>query len=390
MNRRDRDTESMELALRLAARGEGLTSPNPMVGAVIVSGNRIVGQGYHRRVGGPHAEQFALQGAGRRARGATLYVTLEPCQHSHKRTPPCVPSIIAAGLGRVVVAMRDPNPRVSGRGIRRLRQAGLRVDVGCLQEEAERLNERYVHWMRTGRPFVILKSAMTLDGQIATASGESRWITGLGARRQVHRLRSRMDAVLVGVGTVLRDDPQLTVRLGSTDGSGRAARQPLRVVLDSTLRTPFSARVLQPSGSARSPVRTVVITTAKAPKRRIERLRARGVSVLVVPGRRGRVSLRACLEQLGQLGITGVLIEGGSEVNAAALREGLVNRVMLYVAPCLLGGQDAKGMIGGRTPTQLEDSIRLSELRVRRVGTDYLIEGIPRRSSSRPRGRHGR
>jgi len=387
VKRRDRDTESMGLALRLAARGEGSTSPNPMVGAVIVSGNRIVGQGYHRRAGGPHAEQFALHGAGRRARGATLYVTLEPCHHSHKRTPPCVPSIIDAGLRRVVVAMRDPNPLVSGRGIRRLRQAGLRVDVGCLQKEAERLNERYIHWMRTGRPFVILKAAMTLDGQIATASGESRWITGVEARRHVHRLRRRMDAVLVGVGTVLRDDPQLTVRLDSKRASGRGARQPLRIILDSTLRIPFSARVLRPSGSAASPVGTVVVTTTRVPKRRIERLRARRVSVLVAPARRGRVSLRACLEQLGQLGITGLLIEGGSEVNASALREGLVNRVMLYVAPCLLGGQDAKGMMGGRAPTQLGDSIRVSDFRIRRVGTDYLIEGTP--LSNRDRGLHG-
>jgi len=283
--------------------------------------------------------------------------------------------------------MRDPNPLVSGRGIRRLRQAGLRVDVGCLQKEAERLNERYIHWMRTGRPFVILKAAMTLDGQIATASGESRWITGVEARRHVHRLRRRMDAVLVGVGTVLRDDPQLTVRLDSKRASGRGARQPLRIILDSTLRIPFSARVLRPSGSAASPVGTVVVTTTRVPKRRIERLRARRVSVLVAPARRGRVSLRACLEQLGQLGITGLLIEGGSEVNASALREGLVNRVMLYVAPCLLGGQDAKGMMGGRAPTQLGDSIRVSDFRIRRVGTDYLIEGTP--LSNRDRGLHG-
>jgi diaminohydroxyphosphoribosylaminopyrimidine deaminase/5-amino-6-(5-phosphoribosylamino)uracil reductase len=384
---RDRDTAWMELALRLAARGEGSTSPNPMVGAVIVSRNRIVGQGYHRRVGGPHAEQFALHAAARRARGATLYVTLEPCHHLSKRTPPCVPSIIAAGLRRVVVAMRDPNPLVSGRGIHRLRQAGLRVDVGCLQSKAERLNERYIHWVRTGRPFVILKAAMTLDGQIATATGESRWITSLTARRHVHRLRSRMDAVLVGVGTVLRDDPQLTVRLDSKQASGRASHRPLRVILDSRLRIPFSARVLRSSGTGRNPVGTVVMTTTRAPKRRVDRLRSRRVSVLVVPARSGRVSLGACLDQLGQLGITGLLIEGGGEVNACALREGLVNRVMLYVAPSLLGGQDAKGIMGGRAPGRLEDAIRLTDLRIRRVGTDYLAEGTPR---SRPnRGRHG-
>ena len=234
----------MTLALRLAAKGRGRTSPNPMVGAVVVAAGRILGQGYHQRAGGPHAEVLALRQAGRRAAGATLYVTLEPCGHTGKRTPPCVPLILESGIRRVVVAQLDPNPLVSGRGIRALRAAGLRVEIGCGARQARRLNAVYSHWMRTGRPFVIMKAGMTLDGKIATASGESRWITGEAARRDAHRLRSRVDAVLVGIGTVLRDDPALTARV-----SDQPRRQPIRIVLDSRLRIPLKARVL--SGTAR-------------------------------------------------------------------------------------------------------------------------------------------
>ncbi|MGH7205502.1 MAG: bifunctional diaminohydroxyphosphoribosylaminopyrimidine deaminase/5-amino-6-(5-phosphoribosylamino)uracil reductase RibD, partial [Nitrospiraceae bacterium] len=324
MTDRALDKQYMALALRLAAKGRGFTSPNPMVGAVVVARNRIVGQGYHRRAGGPHGEILALQSAGDQAKGATLYVTLEPCCHRRKRTPPCVPSIIASGIRRVVVAMKDPNPLVCGRGLRQLRQAGVKVEVDCLREEAERLNEIYSHWIRTGRPFVVVKAAMTLDGQIATASGESQWITGEAARRHVHGLRSCMDAVIVGIGTVLRDDPQLTVRFGSSRSGSHPNRQPLRVILDSTARTPPMAKVLSPagraSGGSSGRTNTVVATTMKAPRHRIERLRAQGVTVLVLPRQNGRVSLRACLSRLGRMGITSAMIEGGSELNASAFR----------------------------------------------------------------------
>ncbi|MGH2397978.1 MAG: bifunctional diaminohydroxyphosphoribosylaminopyrimidine deaminase/5-amino-6-(5-phosphoribosylamino)uracil reductase RibD, partial [bacterium] len=272
MTDRALDKQYMALALRLAAKGRGLTSPNPMVGAVVVARNRIAGQGYHRRAGGPHAEVLALQSAGDRVKGATLYVTLEPCCHRRKRTPPCVPSIIASGIRRVVVAMQDPNPRVCGRGLRQLRQAGVKVTVDCLREEAERLNEMYCHWVRTGQPFVVVKAAMTLDGKIATSSGESRWITGEAARRHVHGLRRRMDAVIVGIGTVLRDDPQLTIRLGSSRSGSHPTRQPLRVILDSTARIPPTAKVLSPaaraSGGSGGRTNTVVATTVKGPQHR--------------------------------------------------------------------------------------------------------------------------
>lgn len=369
----------MALALRLAAKGRGFTSPNPMVGAVVVARNRIIGQGYHRRAGSPHAEILALRSASNRAKGATLYVTLEPCCHRRKRTPPCIPSIIASGIRRVVVAMRDPNPLVCGRGLRRLRQAGVKVTVGCLREEAERLNEMYCHWMRTGRPFVVVKAAMTLDGKIATASGESQWITGEASWRHVHGLRSRMDAVIVGIGTVLRDDPQLTVRLRSRRPGSHPDRQPLRVILDSAASIPPTAKVLSPaagvSGGSGGRTNTVVATTVKAPKHRIERLRAQGVTVLVLPLQDGRVSLRACLSRLGQMGITSAMIEGGSELYASAFRAGLVNRILFYIAPRLLGGQDAKGVMGGPSPKRLAEALPITDIHVRWLGSDLLLEG---------------
>lgn len=383
------DSDYMDLALRLAARGRGFTSPNPMVGALIVAAHRIVGRGYHRRAGGPHAEAFALRQAGRRARGATLYATLEPCCHRNKRTPPCVPHIVEAGLRHVVVAMQDPHSSVSGRGIAALRRKGIRVEVGCQGDQARRLNEAYCHWVRTGRPFVVLKAAATLDGKIATAAGESRWITGEGARRHLHRLRSRVDAIMVGIGTVLRDDPWLTARRRSMHATELARRQPLRVIVDSKLRIPLTAAVLARVHGRRAGG-TLVATTSQAPQTRLARLRSLGVSVAVLPGEKGRVSLRAALRHLGGMGITSVMIEGGSELNAAALRSGLVNRVMLYLAPLLLGGQDAKSLIGGLSPGKLSGARRLVEVRTRRVGPDLLIEGVPtQRGGPRSVGKKG-
>lgn len=368
------DNLYMRLALSLAAKGRGFTSPNPMVGAVVVLHGRVVGQAYHRLAGLPHAEALALRSAGTLAQGATLYVTLEPCSHTRKRTPPCVPALVASGLRRIVVAMRDPNPSVQGRGIRQLRRAGIEITVGCRQQDAERLNEGYGHWIRTGRPFVLLKAAMTLDGKIATATGESRWITGDSSRRHVHRLRSRVDAVMVGIGTVLKDDPELTARVGLKRANESAVHQPLRVVLDSRLRIPPRARLLRRNLGAA----TLLATTAKAPGRRIEQLRTGGVEVLVLPAHHGRVSLQACLTQLGRRGITTVMIEGGGEVNASALREGLVNRALFYVAPRLLGGRDAKNVLGGRSPRRLTSAIPLVDMRIKRIGNDMLVEGNPK------------
>ena len=372
----------MSLALGLASRGRGRTSPNPMVGAVVVSGGRIVGRAYHRKAGQPHAEVLALHQAGPQARGATLYLTLEPCCHTTKRTPPCVPLLIAAQLRRVVVAMPDPNPQVRGRGIRAIRRAGIPVSVGCLKEKAAALNRIYCHWMTMGRPWVILKAGMTLDGKIATARGESKWITGLIARREGHRLRGAVDAILVGAGTVRADDPRLTVRLQRRGGRAGAIRslQPLRVIADSRLTIPSTASVLSP----RTPGRTLIATTTNAPQRRVQELRNAGVEVLRLPAQRGLVPVARLLGELGRRGISSLLLEGGGTLNASIWKGGLVNEVRFFVAPRLLGGQDAKSVIGGTSPIRLADAVMLEDLLVRKVGADFLLQGlVPPRPSAR-------
>lgn len=360
----------MTLALRLAAKGQGKTSPNPMVGALVVKNGRIVGRGYHQGPGQPHAEILALKQAGPRARGASLYVTLEPCCHLLKRTPPCVPAVVESGVRQVVVAMTDPNPMVKGRGIAALRRAGITVMTGIAQEEAAQLNRTYLHWVTTGRPYVILKAGMTLDGKVATAKGESRWITGLRARQDAHRLRSQVDAVIVGVGTVLMDNPTLTARL-SDRPLKLAPRQPLRVVLDSRLRTPPTATVCTEQNRAK----TMIVTTSRASRSRRRPFELAGVEVVSCSTKNGRVSLPALMTMLGKRGIILALIEGGSIVNAAALREKLVNHVVLYLAPILMGGQDAKAVIGDRSPKRLAQALAVRHVKVRRIGKDLVVEG---------------
>ena len=360
----------MALALRLAAKGWGKTSPNPMVGSLVVKNGRIVGQGYHQGPGQPHAEILALKQAGPRAKGATLYLTLEPCCHLPKRTPPCVPTVIQSGVKEVVVAMTDPNPLVKGRGVVALRQAGIVVTTGIARDAAAELNRAYLHWVTTGRPYVILKAGMTLDGKVATAQGESQWITGPLARRDVHRLRSQVDAVLVGVGTVLKDNPSLTARL-SDRPLKLASKQPLRVVLDSQLRTKPKAKVCAKQDVAE----TLIATTSHASQSRRRLLELAGVEVVSLSTKNGHVSFPALLALLGKRGVTSVLIEGGSTVNAAALRAKLVNHVLLYFAPTLLGGQDAKAVIGGRSPKRLAQALALHHVTVRRIGEDVVVEG---------------
>ena len=360
----------MTLALRLAGKGRGKTSPNPMVGALVVKKGHIVGRGYHHGPGQPHAEILALNEAGPRANGATLYVSLEPCCHLLKRTPPCVPAVIQSGVGQVVVAMTDPNPMVKGRGIAALRRAGITVMTGIAQEEAVQLNRAYLHWVRTRRPYVILKAGMTLDGKVATAKGESRWITGPRARQDAHRFRSQVDAVIVGVGTILHDDPSLTARL-SDRPLKLASRQPLRVVLDSRLRTPPTATVCATQDRAR----TLIVTTSRASQSRRGPLERARVEIVSLSTKNGRVSLPALMTMLGRRGVTSVLIEGGSTVNAAVLRAKLVNHVVLYLAPTLMGGQDAKAVIGGRSPKRLAQALPLRHITVRRIGKDLVVEG---------------
>jgi len=350
----------MARALRLAARGQGRTSPNPMVGAVIVSGDTAVGKGYHKEIGGPHAEIWALREAGDQAAGATLYVTLEPCSHQG-RTPPCTDAIIQAGIRKVVAAVGDPNPQVCGKGFEQLRRAGMRVEVGVLEEDARRLNAAYFKHVQTGLPFVSLKAAMSLDGKIATVSGESRWITGEKARAVGHRLRASHDAVLVGIGTVLADDPQLTVRRAR-------GRSPLRVVVDSAGRTPLDAALL-----SADEVPPVITVGEDAPVERIDKLRQAGADVWMLPCAEGRVDLPALMRRLGKRDVQSILVEGGGTLSAALLAADMVDRVYFFLAPMIIGGRDAPTPVDGEGKSALADALRLGNMRTRRIGDDLLI-----------------
>jgi diaminohydroxyphosphoribosylaminopyrimidine deaminase / 5-amino-6-(5-phosphoribosylamino)uracil reductase len=345
--------------LELARQADFRTSPNPMVGAVVLDRDgHLAGEGYHRAKGEPHAEQVALRQAGERARGGTLYVSLEPCTHEH-RNPSCADAVIASGVYRVVVAMADPDPRVRGAGIKALESAHVRTEVGLHEDRARRLNEFYVKHRETGRPFVTAKFAMSLDGKIATRTGESRWITGEDARRHGHRLRHQHDAILVGIKTVIADDPELTARLDGED-----LRQPLRVVLDSQLRIRQSARVVGPH--------TLIATTKTG--------RVGLADVVTLPAADdGRVSLPDLLDELGRRNILSVLVEGGGEVHAAMFEQGLVDKVYAYVAPKLIGGKDAPGPLGGKGSERLEEATNLKDVDVTRLGEDFLISGYVHR-----------
>ena len=354
-------------ALQLAKRGKGRTSPNPMVGAVLVKNGSVVGEGFHPRAGEPHAEIFALRQAGENARGATLYVTLEPCNH-YGRTPPCTKAIIAAGVAEVHMAILDPNPLVAGGGKKELEAAGIRTVVGEHENEAKKLNEVFLHWVTTGRPFVIAKFAASLDGKIATRTGESRWITGPEARRYAHELRDQVDAILVGVNTIIKDNPELTTRLEKKD-----VHHPLRVVLDSRGRAPLAARVFDPD----LPGRTLVVTTEAMPQKTRQALSERGIEVLVPPADRGQVNLPALLHELGAREVTSVLVEGGSTVLGSFFAHGLVNKVVTFIAPMIIGGQEAPTAVGGSGVERLADAWRLKEIEVTKVGEDLLITGYP-------------
>jgi diaminohydroxyphosphoribosylaminopyrimidine deaminase/5-amino-6-(5-phosphoribosylamino)uracil reductase len=357
------DETFMRRALALAERGRGRTSPNPMVGAVVVREGAIAGEGFHARAGAPHAEVEALRAAGQAARGATLYVTLEPCVHQG-RTPPCVPVVVAAGVTRVVAALIDPNPFVAGGGAAILRAAGVAVEIGVLADEAGAQNRVFLTAMRERRPHVTLKAGMTADGKIADVHGTARWITGEAARAEAHRQRSESDAIVVGVATVLRDDPALTVRLGQA-----WPREPYRVVLDTHARTPVAATVI----TGATPTRAIIAVGEHAPAGRIAALEAAGATVLRFPTRDGRVSVDAVLSTLFEREVRAVLVEGGGEVHAAFLEAGLVDRVTLFVAPLILGGREAPMVVGG-AGRELKSAIRLGPMQTRLLGSDLLIE----------------
>jgi diaminohydroxyphosphoribosylaminopyrimidine deaminase / 5-amino-6-(5-phosphoribosylamino)uracil reductase len=359
------EIDFMKLALRLAARGAGWVSPNPMVGAVVVKNGHVVGRGYHRRAGLPHAEVEALLNAGEAARGADLYVTLEPCNHQG-RTPPCTQAILAAGIRRVIIASHDPNPEVTGGGAAFLAAQGIDITTGILDAEARRLNEAWFHWVKTGQPWVVAKAACSLDGKIATASGESQWLTGETARSFGHRLRHRMDAILVGIGTVLADDPQLTARLPRKEG-----RDPIRIVLDSRLRLPPHARLVR----LKSPAPTWVATTGQPPPDSVRALEEHGVQVIVLPSDAGKVSLPALLQLLGKRQVQSVLVEGGAETLGNFFDQRLVHQFHFFYAPKILGGIKAPGMVGGQGVAHLGEAHIAKNLSIRRLGGDLLISG---------------
>lgn len=357
----------MRLALRLAKKGMGRTSPNPLVGAVVVKGKTIVGRGYHHRAGEPHAEVLALRQAGRKGRGATLYLNLEPCAH-FGRTPPCTHAILASSIRRVVAGMKDPNPVVSGRGIRQLRRGGVTVDVGILREECRELNGPFSKFITTGKPFVTLKAAISLDGKVATRSGDSRWVSSQASRNYVHRLRQAMDAVMVGIGTVLKDDPLLTVRLPGE----KKPHQPLRVVVDSRLRIPLHSQLVR---TARL-YPTLIATTRAASSSRRKWLAQANVEVLILENdAQGHVSLKALMKELARRGVVSVLLEGGSTLTASAVREEVVDRLLFFLAPKIIGGERAPGVVGGEGILRLKDAKPVKILKVRRIGPDFLIEG---------------
>lgn len=361
--------EYMAQAVRLAARGIYSTHPNPNVGCVIVNQGSVVGSGWHRQAGGPHAEIIALREAGERARGADVYLTLEPCSH-HGRTPPCADALVEAGVQRVVVAMQDPNPLVAGQGLERLRSAGIAVETGLLEAQAAELNPGFISRMQRGRPWVRLKLAVSLDGRTAMASGESKWISGEAARHDVQLLRARSSAVVTGIGTVLADNPSLNVRLTEHQLNGvEPLRQPLRVVLDSGLRMPAEAAMLTQPGQT-------LVLTAVPDINRWTPLQQAGAEVTAVAAERGRLRPEAVLESLAGRGVNEVLLECGPTLAGGFLSAGLIDELILYIAPHLMG-DSARGMFSLPGLQQMQDRLALEWLDVRRVGSELRITARP-------------
>lgn len=367
----------MQKALALAAKGKGRTSPNPVVGAVIVKGDKIIAADYHKKAGTPHAEILALKKAGSKARGAVLYINLEPCCHTEKKTPPCTKLIIKSGVKKVVAAMLDPNPKVSGRGIKELQTAGIKTDVGIMESEAKKLNEAFVKFITKKEPFVILKIAQSIDGKIATSKGESRWITGEEAREYVHKLRNEVDAVLVGIGTVRKDNPSLDCRI-------KGGRNPYRIIVDSNLSISLNAKVLKHNDN-----KTIIAVHPLGKggrggilkggwrdyQKKMDYLKSKGVNILFVKVKNGRIDLKELMKKLGKLDIMSVMIEGGSSINASALSSGVVDKIMFFVAPKIIGGADAVSSVGGKSPSLLKNAVQIKNLQARQIGEDFLFEG---------------
>jgi len=357
------DEDFMRVALELAARGKGNVEPNPMVGAVVVRDDEIVAEGYHEVFGGPHAEVNAIAAGGGLCRGATMYVTLEPCAH-HGKTPPCTEAVIRAGVAKVVAATVDPDPRTRGRGIETLRSNGLHVSVGVLAEDARELNAPFFKLIQTGMPYVTAKWAMTLDGKIASHTGDSKWITSCQSRRRAHQVRHEADGVLIGVGTALADDPSLTCRIAG-------GRNPIRIVVDSKARLPRSSKLVQTAREAD----LLIATTPLAAAERVRALEEAGCEVLVVDAEDGRVDLRQLLARLGERKMTNVLVEGGAELLTSLFEARLVDAVAVFVAPTVLGGREAMTPVVGRGFERIADAWGFADVTVEQIGNDILIAG---------------
>jgi diaminohydroxyphosphoribosylaminopyrimidine deaminase/5-amino-6-(5-phosphoribosylamino)uracil reductase len=355
----------MREAHQLARSAEGRTTPDPLVGAILIKQGRIVAMGYHGEVTTPHAEAWAIQKAGEEARGATLYINLEPCcSFAKKNNPPCTEAIIRAGIKTVFASTKDPNPLVNGRGFAKLRKHGVKVEVGLLADEAQKLNEVFNKYITTKLPFVVLKSAVTLDGKIATRTGASRWVAGPESLHFAHHLRNLYDAILVGINNVLVDDPKLNVRLV------KKVKDPIRVVLDSFARTPLNAQVIAATGG-----RTIIAVGPNAPQKRVKALLKRGVEIITLPAPRGLIDIKALLKQLGKMKITSLLVEGGGEVNASFLKARAVDKAHFIIAPKIFGGRDAKTAVEGEGVALTAQAKHLRLVHVDRLGSDVLVSG---------------
>ncbi len=365
------DIKFMKKALSVAASVIGKTSPDPAVGALVVKNGKVVGIGFHDRFKTPHAETYALKKAGKKAKGATLYINLEPCCH-FGNTPPCTDNIIKSGIKRVVAAMQDPNPLVNGKGFKKLKRAGIEVVTGLFEKEALKMNEAFAKHIVTGMPFVTLKTAMSLDGKTTTSTGESKWITGPVSRKYAHRLRALNDAVVVGINTVLKDDPLLTARLG------RAEKQPLRVVVDSKANTPLNSKIVKDRSAF-----TLVAVTSSAGRKKISALEKAGCKVLRIRAKDGRVDLKELFLRLGKMRVTSILIEGGSEIAGSAIESGLADKVIFFVSPKIIGGRNALPAVGGKGIEKLKNVPQVQEISIRRSGGDIIIEGYIKKQKER-------
>ncbi|SFC74394.1 bifunctional diaminohydroxyphosphoribosylaminopyrimidine deaminase/5-amino-6-(5-phosphoribosylamino)uracil reductase RibD [Clostridium uliginosum] len=356
------DNKYMGIALELAKKGVGKVNPNPLVGAVIVKDGEIIGQGNHEYYGGPHAEVNAIKNSTGILEGSTIYITLEPCAH-YGKTPPCVDLIIEKKFKKVVIGMLDPNPLVSGKSILKLKEKGIEVISGVKKEECIKLNEVFIKYIETKIPFVFLKTATSLDGKIATCTGESKWITSDESRRDGHLLRNKLSSIMVGVNTIIMDDPELTCRIEN-------GRNPIRIVLDSTLRIPINAKVIENKEAT-----TIIATTINSDKLKKEKLLSLGVKVIEVEEKDKKVNLRKLMIKLGELGIDSILIEGGGTLNFSALSEKIVDKVRFYIAPKILGGEKSKSSIGGEGFFKLSDAINLKDVTYEKLGNEIVVEG---------------